>query len=348
MNFGVLLAFRNPPQWRRSFVDIYREHLDQAVAAEDLGYDTVWLTEHHFWEDGWAPSLLPIAAAIAARTGRIRIGTFVVLLPLGKHAVQVAEDAATVDIISGGRLDLGLGQGYRVAEYLGYGVARDERPSRMEEGLEVVRRCWTEENFSFKGKHYNLQNVTLVPKPVQQPHPPIWVAAMGRKAAERAARFGYHLAGTGGENLQRMYDEALRRNSRDPNKQYISQLRLVYIAESREKAWEDAQEHAHYMMGCYHRWLKEAGDLGWFRQAFSVPDLPPAGELRRTAGLSFFEAPLIVGTPDDAIREIERYRSESRVTHLVMWMQLAGMDPAKAQACMRLFAREVMPHFRRG
>src|SRR3972149_9528685 len=94
MNFGVLLAFRNPPQWRRSFVDIYREHLDQAVAAEDLGYDTVWLTEHHFWEDGWAPSLLPIAAAIATRTGRIRIGTFVVLLPLGKHAVQVAEDAA--------------------------------------------------------------------------------------------------------------------------------------------------------------------------------------------------------------------------------------------------------------
>jgi len=109
MDFGPLLAFRNPPPGRVPFTEIYRKHFDIAALTEDLGYDTVWLTEHHFIDDGYSPSLLPIAAAIAARTRKIRIGTFVLLLPL-HNALRVAEDAATVDIISNGRLDLGLGR----------------------------------------------------------------------------------------------------------------------------------------------------------------------------------------------------------------------------------------------
>lgn len=346
LDFGLLLAFRNPPRWRRSFIDIYHEHFDQAALAEELGYDTVWLTEHHFLEDGWSPSLLPIASAIAMRTSRIRIGTFIILLPL-RNALEVAEDAATVDIISRGRLDLGVGQGYRVPEFVGFGIPRKERPSRLEEGLEVIRRAWTQDDFSFEGKHYQIKNATLMPKPVQRPHPPIWVAAMGPKAVQRAARFGFHLAGSGGENLQQMYDEALQKYGRDVDRHYLSQLRLVYIAETREKAWDDAQEHTHYMMASYHRWFQEAGDLAWFQRCFSVPQLPAAQDLRHAPELSFFEAPLIVGTPDDAVREIERYAAASRVTHLAMWMQLAGMDPRKVHRSMELFAKEVMPHFRR-
>ena len=110
MNFGLLLAFRSPKQWSRPFNEIYAEHIEQAVYAEGLGYDTIWTTEHHFAEDGWAPSLLPSLSAIAARTSTVRLGTFIIVLPF-HHPVRVAEDAATVDIISNGRLDLGVGQG---------------------------------------------------------------------------------------------------------------------------------------------------------------------------------------------------------------------------------------------
>ena len=150
MNFGLLMPFQNPPRWARPFPELYREQIDQIVRAEELGYDTVWLTEHHFDQDGWSPSLLPLAAGIATRTRRIRIGTFILVLPF-QHALRVAEDAATVDILSDGRFDLGVGKGYRVNEFTSFGLPREQRNAMLEEGLEVVRQAWTEECFSFAG-----------------------------------------------------------------------------------------------------------------------------------------------------------------------------------------------------
>ena len=170
---------------------------------------------------------------------------------------------------------------------------------------------------------------------------------MAEKSVARAARLGYHLAGSGGADLQRMYDAALRQQGRNPDEYHIAQLRAVYVAESREKAWDDAEPHLYYMMNSYDRKFKEAADLPWSEAVFSTPTVPPPGEMRRTTGLTFFQAPLIVGTPEDAIRELERYQRETRVTHLVLWMQLAGLDPQKARRSMELFAKEVMPHFRR-
>jgi len=114
LKIGLMQDFRNPHEWRRPNPELYRAILDQIVRAEELGYDNVWLTEHHFAEDGYNPSLLPTAAAIAARTHRIRIGTFVLLLPF-QHPIRVAEDATCVDIWSNGRFDLGVGQGYTVS-----------------------------------------------------------------------------------------------------------------------------------------------------------------------------------------------------------------------------------------
>ena len=130
MDFGLVLSFRNPPPGRVPFTEIYRKHFDIAALAEDLGYGTIWLTEHHFIDDGYSPSLLPIAAAIAARTRRIRIGTFVILLPL-HNALRIAEDAATVDIISNGRFDLGVGQGYRIPEFVGFDIPSRARSSSL-------------------------------------------------------------------------------------------------------------------------------------------------------------------------------------------------------------------------
>jgi len=126
MDFGILLPFRNPAQWHAPITKIYDEHIEEAVLAEELGYDHVWTTEHHFYDDAWSPSLLPILGAIAQRTSRIRLGTFIIILPF-HHPIRVAEDAATVDILSKGRLDLGLGQGYVVSEFESFRIPRRER-----------------------------------------------------------------------------------------------------------------------------------------------------------------------------------------------------------------------------
>ncbi len=201
LNVGLLFPFRNPPAWRKPFADFYADQLEQTRLAEQLGYDEIWLTEHHFAEDGYSPAILPIASAIAAITRRIRIGTYLVLLPL-HNAVRVAEDAATIDIISNGRFDLGVGQGYAPGEFAAYGVNRKTRAGRLEEGIEVIRGAWTKDDFSFEGKHYKVKNIRLMPRPVQSPHPPLWIGAGAPKAIERAGRMGVNFMGLANPEAQ--------------------------------------------------------------------------------------------------------------------------------------------------
>src|SRR5438067_12462356 len=162
MRFGLVYDFRNPAPWRRPFPQLYQELLEQIAYAEELGFDDIWITEHHFVEDGYCPSALVAAAAIAARTTRVRIGTWVLLLPL-HNALRVAEDAAVVDNLSGGRLDLGVGLGYRLEEFAAFGVERRHRRGRMDEGCEVIRRAWSEDGWSFEGRHCHLQSVSVYP-----------------------------------------------------------------------------------------------------------------------------------------------------------------------------------------
>ena len=191
MKFGLMHDFRNPAPWFRPYSDLYRLLLDQCVRADELGYDNIWLTEHHFSGD-YNPTPLQAATAIAARTERIRIGTFVLLLPF-YHPVRVAEDVAFIDNLSKGRFDLGVGQGYRVDEFSGFCMPRKERSARLAEGLDLIRRLWTEETVTFEGKFTQIKEVHIQPEPVQQPHPPIWIGARTEKAMQRAAREGYHL-----------------------------------------------------------------------------------------------------------------------------------------------------------
>jgi len=343
MNFGIALMFRNPPPTRTPFTEIYRKHLALAVEAEELGYDTVWLTEHHFVDDGYSPSLLPIAAAIAAKTRRIRIGTFVMLLPL-HNPIRVAEDAATVDIISNGRLDLGFGQGYRVPEFTAFNIPRNERGPRLQENAEIVRRLFTDKKLDYAGRFNQITGATLVPRAVQKPYPPIWLAARGPKSIARAARNGYHLMGTGGVDQQQTYDAALREAGKNPAKFNIAQLRTVFVAPRRAAAWDAAQDGAHYVMSCYGKWFVEANDLPG-DAAFGAK-LPPPRKLRDTETAKLFGEPLIIGTPDEAIEMIEDYQVRTRLTHLVMAMALPKTDFKKISTSMKLFAKEVMPHFR--
>ena len=151
MKFGLIFDFRNPAQWRRPWAEFYARTLDLAVEAEARGYDHVWLTEHHFVDDGYLPSIVPVAAAIAARTTRIRIGSDIMILPF-QDPVRIAEDLAVVDILSGGRFDLGVGAGYRAEEFRAIGMSARERHARTRESVELIQRLWTEDHVTFKGR----------------------------------------------------------------------------------------------------------------------------------------------------------------------------------------------------
>jgi alkanesulfonate monooxygenase SsuD/methylene tetrahydromethanopterin reductase-like flavin-dependent oxidoreductase (luciferase family) len=340
MDIGLLFPFRNPPQWRKPFPEFYAEQLRQARLSEELGYDTVWLTEHHFTEDGYSPSLLPIAGTLAGMTTRVRIGTFLLLLPL-HNPVRVAEDVATVDILSNGRFDLGVGQGYAPAEFEGYGIPRRQRASRLEEGIEVIQGMWSQDPFSYDGKHNQLKNISLMPKPVQSP-PPIWVGARGPKGVARAARMGCHFLGVSDPASQETYDKTLREHGRDPKDYSAAQLRWTYISSSREQAWDECQDHLHYMLDWYSRWATQASD---FKEDVQAVTLPPASELRN------IDKPLvggpIIGSPDEVGQELEQMIGSLRTTHLILGMHLPGLDPAKSQRSMELFAKEIMPGLRK-
>jgi len=336
MKFGVMYDFRNPKQWRRPYPELYAAMIEQTAMLDELGYDNVWLTEHHFVDDGYNPSVLPSAAAIAARTKKIRIGTFVLLLHC-HNPVRVAEDSVCVDIISNGRFDLGVGQGYRAEEFAALKLPRPERSARLAEGVELIRKLWTEERVTFDGRFNHVEAMELYPKPVQKPHIPIWIGARTDKAARRAARLGHHLLATIGPDPAIPYRDELKLLGRDPSKFHIAQLRVVYVAPSADQAWRDIQEHLHYMMGEYAQWLGEANDVAGDQAVW---------ELKRPEDLrdSPYAQHMMVGTPQECIAGFKKFSSQYACTHFIMATPLPGLDPAKARRSLEIFAKEVRPH----
>lgn len=195
VNFGIWCDFRNPEPWAVPFEAFYRDALDQIAAAEGMGFDSVWLTEHHYCDDGYTPSPLVIAAAIASRTEKMRIGTNLIVLPV-HDPIRLAEDAATLSILSGGRFDLGVGIGYREMEFDQAGRELKHRPSLIEESIEILRRAWTGEPINFSGKRFEIGDIRVTPAP---PNPPrIFIGGMAPPAIDRAARIGDGFLSTGG------------------------------------------------------------------------------------------------------------------------------------------------------
>ncbi len=192
LRLGVVYDFRNPPDSGLPMPRLYAEILDQVAWLDTLGLDLVWFTEHHFVDDGYLPSWTPVAGAMAARTSRVRFSSDICLLPFS-HPVRLAEDLAVLDNLSGGRVEIGVGMGYAPHEFRGFGIPLPQRLSRMEEGLEVLTRCFTGERFSYHGKRYDFDDVVIRPRYVQPGGPPLWIAAMSASGAARAARFGAHL-----------------------------------------------------------------------------------------------------------------------------------------------------------
>lgn len=192
MRVGFTIDFRNPRHepWR----DFWEDRLWLMVQAEAMGFDYLLVQEHFFCADGYAPSMPVFLTLLTERTRTARIGSYVYILPL-HNAAQLAQETAVLDQVSGGRLDVTVGAGHNPAEYRAWGFSPKTRPSRMEEGLQVLKLAWTQRPFSYHGRYYDLENLEIAPEPLQKPHPPLWVAATTPAAAERAGRHGAHLHG---------------------------------------------------------------------------------------------------------------------------------------------------------
>src|SRR5689334_2912081 len=197
MDIGTFLLLQSPGG--RPSQEVYARGLEQAQAAEELGYRNVWLAEHHFSTYGYLSRPLQLATFIAAKTTRLRVGTAVVVVPL-HHPLVVAEEIATVDLLSGGRLDVGLGRGYQNYEFERLGVNLKESRQRWEEEVDIILLALAGKPFSYDGTYYQIPETSIFPLPIQQPHPPIWVTAQSLESVEATVRRGFNII-TGGSGV---------------------------------------------------------------------------------------------------------------------------------------------------
>ncbi len=331
LRFGLWYSLRNPAQWHRPYPEIYAETLRQIAWAEKIGYDDVWLTEHHFCEDGHAPSILPLAAAVAVRTEKMRIGTSVLLLPL-HHAVRVAEDAAAIDILSNGRFDLGVGVGYRPQEFTGLGLRSQDRAGRTDEGLDIIRALWRGETVNYRGAHYHITGAKLSPLPVQDPMP-LWVGGFANASAKRAARVGDGYLGTGDMSaLIKVYrDELAALGKPGPGRVAGGHFWLI-ASNTPARTIERVGPHVMYQIEMYNRWLGDAGQA-MFPVVSTVQALVELGILQ------------VVG-PAQAVDIIGQYAAATGIERYYSWTVPPGLPEAQMNDCLQLFAEEVIPKFR--
>src|ERR671916_1421717 len=258
--FGLWYDFRQRPPLG-DYARLYAECLEEIEEAERLGYAGVWLSEHHFVDDGSLPSPLVVAAAVAARTERMTIGTNVLLLPM-HHPLRVAEDAAVADLVSGGRFVLGVGQGYVQHEFEVLGFDRKYRPSLFEEGVEIIRRAWEEGRTGYEGKRWHFEDLPFQPRP--SPPPPIYIGAFRDPAIDRAARMadGF-LASAGGGALAETYRrvrEALARHGRADEEFPFVASGVAHVHEDSGRARGDVGPAIAYQRSRYAEWGTDRGE----------------------------------------------------------------------------------------
>ena len=258
LHVGIgLFTGQIPSDSGRTFDREYRETLDLVRLAESVGFDSAWVSEHHGASDGYLPSLLPMLAAIAASTKRMRLGTGVVLAPL-HDPLRLAEDAAFVDQLSGGRLILGLGIGWRDEEFRMFGVPKSERAIRTAETIDILRRAWTGQRFSFEGRTFRYDRVKVTPPPAREGGIPIYLGGYADAAVQRAGRMadGYISDADAIEDVRPVLsqlDEAARSAGRDPSSLGIALIQNAFVSRDAD-VWETARAGVAHQLGTYRAW----------------------------------------------------------------------------------------------
>lgn len=314
----------------------FAESLEQIAMAEEYGFDSVLVSEHHLVENGYFPAPFVTMGAIAMKTRRMRIGSGVLLLPL-YDPLHVAEHGTILDHVSEGRFTLGIGYGYRQEEFDAFKVRLADRGPRMREGIEALQALWTQPEATYEGKHFQYDRVRLRPRPLQKPHPPIWMAAKQEGAVRLAARLAdawfadpvtpFSVL----EKRMSAYRQALGKHGKPQQDFDFPLMREAYCAETDEKAWEEARDG---VLSVYKEYL----DWGHMLDEEGRP-VPPGD----TGALDMLRKRFIIGSPETCIREAKRCRDELGCTNLVMRMKFPGMPFEGVSKSIRLWGEQVMP-----
>jgi alkanesulfonate monooxygenase SsuD/methylene tetrahydromethanopterin reductase-like flavin-dependent oxidoreductase (luciferase family) len=340
MEFGTFLLMQSPSADTSAV--LYERGVEITQAAEELGFANMWLAEHHFSTYGYLSRPLMLALHLANHTRRIRVGTAVIVVPL-HHPLVIAEEIATVDLLSGARLDVGLGRGYQRYEFERLGQRLDESRDRWEEAVDIILLGLAGKPFRYDGKYFTIDETTVFPQGLQQPHPPIWVTAQSAESVRATVKRGFHLVSGGfGVPLERLrefrqvFDDQV---ARTPPAQpiHVGTQRPVYVTDNEADA-RAAAEHARWNMrvtlSLRNNYQRVEGG-----HAMAVPfDNEPSTD-------NILEKFSVIGTPDTCIQQLRRIHDAMGIDHFNASFWFGDLTQTQVLRSMRLFAEEVMPAF---
>lgn len=325
----------------------YQDILAQIELGDTLGFDAVWLGELHF---GRPSSILAcplmVLAAAAQRTSRIRLGTAVTLLPL-HSPVKIAEEAATADILSGGRLEFGVGRGTAPIHYVGYNVPQEESRERFEEALTVILQAWTQERLSYEGRYFHAQDLAVVPKPLQKPHPPLRLAANSPDTFTIAGQLGLPIFASPLINPPDKLNEYLavhRQTLKPGTRQDVALMFPIHVADSREQARQECEASLMNFFRSAGERLRPLGETAIksyeaFQQVLARLERVTYEGIDRHMG--------VFGDPDHCVQRIQALQRQFQMDEFIGYFNQGGLvDHATVKRSMELFAKEVMPQCR--
>jgi probable F420-dependent oxidoreductase len=316
----------------------YAEFLEEVLYGEELGFDSVWLEEHHGVKDHYWPSPLIGLAGAVTRTQRLLLGTDVLVMPF-YHPVRVAEDMALLQIMSGGRMILGTAIGYKPDEFTLYQVAMDKRGERFEEAIRLIRALWTQPRVDFEGRHYQVRGLALEPRP--DPAPPIWVGGWGELALARAARYGDAWVPGPTADMEKLlqardsYHDRLQEIGVSPTSRAAPLTREVVIAKSDDEALAMAEKHVLI------NYRDEYGGGQWKHPLIGSRDSTVVDRLD-TIGRDRF----LIGSPATVRAELQRFVGAFGLDHLICRLYFPGIPHSFILRELELLAQEVFPAFR--
>lgn len=345
MDIGLFFLMQRDEQWSEQAV--YDSALEQMLAAEALGFHSVWIAEHHFNDYGLCPAPPVLAAFIAARTTALRLGMGVSLLPL-HHPVDLAESLAVLDVVSGGRLDVGIGRGGTLQDYETFQSDRADARARVEEGIALIQQSWSGAPFDFQGRFHSAQRVHVRPRPVQRPHPPLFIACNSEDSVRSAARLGlptlssFFVPVDELQRRHRLYRELASEAGRSPGELEALEaqswgMRVVHVAPSREEALRAIEAP---FMGYQQKMAVLRSDSA----GGSVPDSFDRSLLRLRSFQEYLATGwTLLGTADEVREGLQQYLEATGYRRVLLLMALPGLDTALALRSMRLFAEKVAP-----
>ena len=327
LRIGVCYDFRNPPDSGISNQHLYAEIMEQVQWLDTIGADLVWFTEHHFIDDSYLPSWIPVASAMASITSHVRFGTDICLMPFN-HPIRLAEDLAVLDNLSGGRTEVGLGMGYAPHEFHGFGLPVARRVSLMNEGIEVLQHCFTGEKFSYQGNRYQFKDVLITPGYVQEGGPPLWIAAMSEAGALRAAHYNTNFLPQGAR--AKSFDpwvNALRKTDRDPADYRVGIIRSILVTDDRNTDWPVIRAAEKYRMQLYERFYEESGE-GFGDPGEQVPQT------------------WVIGNVEACIEQLKVFISDFGITDIVTMAVPPGLRAAQMTGSLEKLFGEVVPRLK--